>query len=74
MVRECLLSKYKDLAVRAMDVIVADRQFRSKFGRTIDQIIAGADIENAFKASLGNLEIMPEIYKLTIRTETRFSH
>lgn len=54
---------YKDLAVRAMDVIVADRQFRSKFGRTIDQIIAGASAENAIKASLGKLVIISKNFQ-----------
>ena len=66
MVRECLLSKYKDLAVRAMNAIVADRQFRSTFGRTMDQIIAGANVENAIKANLGNLESIQKYGESTI--------
>ena len=53
MLRDCVRNDVKDLVVRALDTFRADRQFRTTFGRAMDQIITGGNVGQTIRANLG---------------------
>ena len=55
---ECVKGDYKELAVRALNAFRADRQFRTNFGRVMDQITNGDNIQDAFLTNLGPIDIL----------------
>lgn len=70
MARECVKGDYKEVIVRALDTILAERSFRTKFGRAMDQIIDGANVGEVFKSNLGELNTTVSLIEM--KNQTRF--
>ena len=52
MTRDCVQNDFQDVAVRALSKFKADRDFRVSFGRAMDVMTVGVDVQQAFQHHL----------------------